>query len=323
MRDYVARLRLDGSYEAMSGAVVGFDLKTMVFAMLDGSSGAGGASKIRTAHQDMERQFYSANQKIGEGLGMAYWKEVNRQGVTDEEAQMDVILVAASNDALESIDRYARGEFKVLYDKRRSAINALGEKARKKYEALAGVADDPVDVDWLLPENVSFTLNAECREYPRHLYVSEGGTFRTSLSPWESDLITEELKNGAHAWLRNLDRRSWSLEIPYRDGDAIRSMYPDLLVVSESGGNYKFGVLEPHDPSRADNLNKAKGMAEFAERHGGAYDRVQLIRKMRGADGLGRFYRLDMVDPGVRGKVRAAADNNDLDGLFETDARVD
>ncbi len=39
--------------------------------------------------------------------------------------------------------------------------------------------------------------------------------------------------------------------------------------------------------------------------------------------GLDHFYRLDMTKPSVRNKVRAVADNNALDQLFETDAVIE
>jgi len=52
------------------------------------------------------------------------------------------------------------------------------------------------------------------------------------LNPWESGVIAEELQNGAICWLRNLDRKKWSLEIPYEVSGVTTSMFPDLVVVS-------------------------------------------------------------------------------------------
>ena len=43
-------------------------------------------------------------------------------------------------------------------------------------------------------------------------------------------------------------------------------------------------------------------------------------KKLNGAE---HFYRLDMTKPSVRNKVRAVADNNALDQLFETDAVIE
>ncbi|MEW5922208.1 MAG: hypothetical protein AB1796_14950 [Bacillota bacterium] len=65
---------------------------------------------------------------------------------------------------------------------------------------------------------------------------------------------------------------------------------------------------------------KEKGLAKFAESHWALFDRIQLIRKMRGPDGSDHYYRLDMSKASTRNKVRAIADNHALDKLFKTEA---
>ncbi|WP_294853409.1 hypothetical protein [uncultured Oscillibacter sp.] len=85
---------------------------------------------------------------------------------------------------------------------------------------------------------------------------------------------------------------------------------------------YIFDLLEPHDPSRKDNYQKAKGLAEFAQKHASSYGRIQLIRKSRGNDSLEHYYRLDFSDITVMRKVLAINSNEELDRIFETDAIV-
>lgn len=87
---------------------------------------------------------------------------------------------------------------------------------------------------------------------------------------WRNDI--------AVCWLRNLDRKRWSLAIPYKVNDIYTSMYPDLIVVRADSNGYIFDVLEPHDPSRKDNYPKAIGLAEFAEEYWAKFGRIQLIR---------------------------------------------
>lgn len=69
-------------------------------------------------------------------------------------------------------------------------------------------------------------------------------------------------------WLRNLDRKPWSLEIPYCDAGGFKSMFPDLLIVCKDKQGFKLDILEPHDPSRNDNLAKAIGLAGFSKNTG-------------------------------------------------------
>ncbi len=146
--------------------------------------------------------------------------------------------------------------------------------------------------------------------------LGEGGA--TGLETWERELMAEELQNPqVVGWLRNLPRKPWSLEIPYESGGASKPMFPDLVVVRAGGapGEYRFDILEPHNPSLADNFEKARGLARFAGRHGHRFDRIELIRK-RTSPG-GGFARLNLNSEAVRGAVLLVTGNPHLDAVFE------
>ena len=129
----------------------------------------------------------------------------------------------------------------------------------------------------------------------------------------------EELNNGAVCWLRNLDRKSWALEIPYEVNGVATPMYPDLLIVRIDTYGYIYDILEPHDDSRKDNCPKAVGLAKFADKHHDAFGRIQLIREKNGPDGHKHFYRLDMSKVSIRNKVRGITTNPELDRIFDED----
>lgn len=86
--------------------------------------------------------------------------------------------------------------------------------------------------------------------------------------------------------------------------------------------DYRFDILEPHDPSREGNAVKAVGLAQFAEKHWTLFDRIQLIRRDRGADGKEHFFRLDMGKDAVRKQVLAISSNDALDRLFAAEGKV-
>lgn len=123
-------------------------------------------------------------------------------------------------------------------------------------------------------------------------------------------------------WLRNVDRKPWSLEIPYEDAGSVKPMFPDLLVVRKDSKGFLFDILEPHDPSLKDNAAKAVGLAKFAEQHWALFDRIQLIRKKKGADGVDRYFRLDVGNDAVRKKVLAVTTNSQLDYVFDEEGCV-
>lgn len=140
------------------------------------------------------------------------------------------------------------------------------------------------------------------------------------LNSWEDGVIQEEAaQKDFVCWIRNPSRGHWGLCIPYRMNGEIKSAYPDFIIVrKDSDSGYVLDILEPHDPSFADNLAKAKGFAEYA-RLNPEIGRIQLIRMGKDAAGHKHFRRLDMAKGLVRNKVLQAMTNEELNHIFDTD----
>ena len=102
----------------------------------------------------------------------------------------------------------------------------------------------------------------------------------------------------------------------------MKPMFPDLLVVRKDSKGFLFDILEPHDPSLKDNAAKAVGLAKFAERHWALFDRIQLIRKKKGADGVERYFRLEIGNDAIRREVLAVTTNNQLDQVFDQHGHI-
>ena len=90
-------------------------------------------------------------------------------------------------------------------------------------------------------------------------------------------------------------------------------MYPDFLVFRRVGKSIVCDVLEPHSLSWTDSAAKAKGMADFAAKHGEKFGRIELIAKTSGKS----FKRLNLNDPSTGHKVRAVEGNEHLKQLVE------
>ena len=74
-------------------------------------------------------------------------------------------------------------------------------------------------------------------------------------------------------------------------------------------------ILEPHDPSLADNFEKAVGLARFAEKHSALLGRIQLIRKPSSTGGE-HFVRLEINEAATIRKLLLITSNPQLDDLF-------
>lgn len=138
-----------------------------------------------------------------------------------------------------------------------------------------------------------------------------------NLNGWEQKVIKEEQKQDDYVcWLRNPSRGSWALCIPYEIDGETKPTYPDFLVIRKDGSDYIIDVLEPHDPTRIDNLGKARGFAEYARQNPGV-GRIQLIKMKKDAVGIERPFRLDMSKSMIRDKVSRCTSVDELNHVFE------
>lgn len=173
---------------------------------------------------------------------------------------------------------------------------------------------------FMLPETITCERSTSGRIYTNHLFADDTGKAKIALNNWEEGVLDEEMAQPDFVcWLRNPSRKSWSLCIPYEQGDVTKPTYPDFIIVrkdSESG--YIIDILEPHDQTRTDNLGKAKGFAEYARRNPGI-GRIQLIHMGKDSAGRNRFKRLDMSRSAIRDKVKHAMNDDELTHIFDTD----
>ena len=319
----ITALRESGKFETISKATTGFGLYSLTI-----DYGSDVANKIMESNEilslsdfDMNNLFERAGKIFGEGLHKEYWiRHATREA---KDVKTEMIVLASDSEAMDRLEAFAGRLFNELYDTHQSAFRHLKEDRKDTYRKLAQSSTIPIALDWQLPQSIDFSIGEDAIALENHLFIpSEGGDFKVSLGDWEKGVIEEEMQEakGAVAWLRNLDRKKWSLEIPYEVGGVTTPMFPDLIVVRTNANGYVFDILEPHDPSRKDNYPKAVGLAKFAEKHGEYFGRIQLIRKAKGADKRDHFYRLDMSKLSIRNRVRSVTSNAELDRIFDEEA---
>jgi type III restriction enzyme len=111
-------------------------------------------------------------------------------------------------------------------------------------------------------------------------------------------------------WLRNIPKKHWALCVPCGQGQA-KPMYPDMLVFRREGSKVKIDILDPHDDSRVDAVEKAAGLADFARKHGASFGRIEIIRIVKG-----KIERLRLHQEFVREKVLKVTDSKHLAELY-------
>ncbi len=321
MREYIDELHKSGDYDALAQKVLSFKLAVRVFDVFGESLDNGFAHDFFTASEsDLDRQLRAADARLG-AYGFPY-KYGRAYGNLEDpsEYKIDCILFASNDECIGKLNRYAETKFHELNDKYRKYVVTKDERCKKQYSAIVADGDIVSKHNFALPETISVRLEEGGKEYNNHLFADENGIAKIKLNNWESGVLEEEAKaNDFVCWIRNPSRGSWSLCIPYEMDNETQSAYPDFLIVrSDPILTYVLDILEPHDPSRKDNLGKAKGFAKYAAEEP-RIGRIQLIRQGKDAAGNTRFKRLDLAKGAIREKVLKAQNNDELDHIFETD----
>lgn len=322
IREYVAGLKRDGKYDEMAHHIMEFEMKSQVF------DAFGETVKddnilyhfMSTTDTDIDRQFRRAENKLGnEGVGNKYGKYFYDSDEPNA-FKIDVILYASDDDCISRLMAYAERTFHKMNDDYRRKIVGLEEKFIKQYNTIVSDGDIVSKHNFRLPETITQPREVNGKDYTDHLFVDGTGVARINLNSWEEGVLEEEQAQVDYVcWLRNPPRKPWSLCIPYEMGGEQKPAYPDFVIIRKDGDEeFVIDILEPHDPTRIDNLGKAKGFAEYARQNPGV-GRIQLIRKGKDAAGHDRFKRLDMARSAVRDKVSHAMTNDELDHIFETD----
>jgi type III restriction enzyme len=148
--------------------------------------------------------------------------------------------------------------------------------------------------------------------WQRHMYTDDTGEFPSSLNKWEKRVIEEALADTTmEGWLRNPDRKPWSLAIPYEFLGETRPLYPDFLIFRREGATLKVDLLDPHLVSLEDAPAKAAGLARYAAKHGAAFGRIELIIVENE-----RIQRLNLKNEEIRDRVKAVTSSQHLRDLF-------
>jgi len=315
MGGQLAAMKASGQFATSEHAITQVGLTTMAVQNGTGIAEPDGDYHIDASDVDIERLFEEAGRALSHGLHMNYWQaHADRDAL---EVKVEVIVLSRHHPAMTALESAAGQAFDALYDTHKKAISKLKEQRRAAYEKLRLATAKPNEVPWHLRESIDFRRLPTAPLWERHLYVEDDGRFRAELGSWEAGVLQEELADASVVgWLRNVDRKPWSLEIPYDTGGDTRPMFPDLVVIRKIGADLAVDILEPHDPSLADNFEKAIGLARFAERHGQLFGRIQLIRKQASPAGGDHFARLEINKETTIKQLLLITSNPQLDDLF-------
>lgn len=317
IKDYIASLKAAGNYDSSVKKVMEFRMRQNVF----NSSGDSidnhiSQSLFSTTDSDIDRQLTLSESQLGsEGISYTYGQ---LYGDPDDDMvfKLDVIIYAGQTANREALQEWAKGEFHRLKTTYRMKFVNATPNIREEYERIVKDGDAVSEYPLNLPSTVELKKDQDGLIYTDHLFADAEGKAQFKLNTWEQPVLQAEQANPEFVcWLRNLDRKPWSLTIPYTSNNDEKPMYPDFLIVRRSGNDLIVDALEPHNQSLEDNLAKAKGLAKYAAAEQ-KMGRIQLIRVTDGIGGTKHLLRLDLTDSLVRDKVLHCNSNDELTSLF-------
>ena len=318
IREYVNSLKGNDRYEGLRTELMKFKMNTTTVDVYGkGVTSYSQGELFSTTDTDIDRQFALAEAKLcREGIGTRYGNKY--YDPNDPSAyEIDFILFTKDDNQMNLLTVWAEQEYHKMADTARMKVIKRNDGIIKRYNDIVSNSDKVSVHSFQLPESISTIRDSDGQCYTNHLYINGQGEAWIKLNSWEEGVIKEESEREDFVcWVRNLPRKPWALTIPYEAGGQVKAMYPDFIIVRNDGqGGYIVDVLEPHDPSRVDNLPKAKGFANYAAKNQ-CIGRVQMIRQVSDASG-NRFKRLDMTSSAVQPAVLRATSNDELNHIFD------
>ena len=200
-------------------------------------------------------------------------------------------------------------------------IKNLSDERQDVYRQIREMSVDPMDVDlarptsWMQPTTIREANGSETPlpSFERHMLCDEHGMFPEDFNSWEGEVVKSELaRTGAVAWYRNPSRASQdSLGIIYEDGGEPKIVRPDFVFfLQQDDGTVAADIVDPHGIQFGDAMPKLKGLAQYAERFGDQYRRIEAVAKIGD-----KFRVLDLKEGATRASISTATN---IKALYES-----
>ncbi len=263
---------------------------------------------MRADDRAIRSAFEAAKKAFGADVALSYVDFL--AGGDDDDDLRDAYVRAAAlamiREVREKVDQEATKLAEGWLSQNRMKIKSLTDVRQQDYEEIRAMTTDPQRGELGRPRSrlEDYKILEEDTEIDaplveRHLMSDQLGMFPTSsLNTWEREVVNVELnQRGAVAWYRNPPRPAAdSIGIAYRDGKGDwRSMHPDFVFFHEVEGEIKASIVDPHGTHLEDAVMKLKALAEFAERFGNEYHRIEAVAQIGN-----KMKKLDMMTAAAR-----------------------
>ncbi len=234
LREEHERLKDTETFQARLGATAALTLRAVALDYATGET-TEVTSTVATSTENIDDVFDAAGRKLTEGLHKEYRRErVTTGGISSAQAKLELHGLVAEPVVMDRLQSVSKQQIKVWLEAHESSIEDLPEGHRQAYDAVRRLAGEPEKT--ALPQTDVITVRPSETQWDRHIFVDDSGTFPCTLNKWETPVMQEALADpNVEGWLRNLDRKQWSLVIPYDFHGEYHPVYPDFLVFRRVG----------------------------------------------------------------------------------------
>ena len=265
---------------------------------------------IATHAQDLDRDTRRIIRSVREGVGTDHLAYQRRKSADADprDVRVEVAALLMINDVLTELDATAATWVQDQLTKFAVDIKNTTGATRDAYMKVQEQTSRLERVGIELPANevapAEDTDGNPFETLERHIFAQADGKFPANLNDWESTVVKTELaRRSTVAWYRNPSRAARSaLRVAYQDeSGAWKSLQVDFVVISRrDDGTLAASIVDPHGDHLADAKFKLRALADYAERYGNEFLRVESVAKAGAA-----LRALDLQDEKVRDAVRA------------------
>ena len=289
------------------------DVHILVLAGTNGDTNITYANRIVRADTGAVRTaFEVAKGVFGADLAMGYVNHLaDEHDYELQEAYVRASALATVREVQERLDAEVDSRAAAWFKEHRNAINELTDERQQEYETIRSLATEPQTSEMIRPRNRLEDFSMATGEnsvvdaplVKLHLMSDENGNYPVGmLNNWEIEVVNKEIaRSGAAGWYRNPAHNGLdSVCVSYKDAQGNwRGMHPDFIFFHEVDGKVLPSIIDPHGQHLDDSFVKLQGLANFAERYGDKFHRIEAVVK-EGAS----WRKLDFKRADVRDLVR-------------------
>ena len=269
------------------------DVHILVLAGNNGDANITYANRVVRADTGAVRTaFEVAKGVFGADLAMGYVNHlVDEHQYELQEAYVRASALATVREVQERLDAEVDSRAGAWFKEHREAINDLSDERQQEYETIRSLATEPQISEMIRPRNrlEDFSMVAGENSIVKaplvklHLMSDENGDYPVGmLNNWEVDVVNKEIgRAGASGWYRNPAHNGLdSVCVSYKDSQGNwRGMHPDFVFFHKVEGKVLPSIVDPHGQHLDDALVKLQGLANYAERYGEKFHRIEAVVK--------------------------------------------